>query len=152
MARRATKRADAPSAPVFLSPLWKKAPLALLRFRPAFLAIVFAAGIVATTAAAYPLFISSISSAALETQVAGRAAWPAGLQVTSTGALSHPRRALRSQQRASRALHQVATRLPALRDNHTPWPPARSRTRAWPKTSVRAIGRLDVDCFVWGPR
>ena len=116
MARRATKRAAAPKSRSFLSPLWRKAPLALLRFRPAFLAVLFAASIVATTAAAYPLFISSISSAALEMQVAGRAAWPAGLQVTSRSHFSDTRQGLRAQRRSSRALQGAASRSPALGD------------------------------------
>jgi putative ABC transport system permease protein len=116
MARRAAKQAKVPSAAALLSPLWKKAPLALVRFRPAFLAVVFAAAIVATTASAYPLFISSISSASIEMQVAGHAAWPAGLQVTSTGDFSHPRQELAKQERASHALAQAASQLPALRN------------------------------------
>jgi putative ABC transport system permease protein len=116
MARRAAKRANRPSTSALVSPLWKKAPLALVRFRAAFLAVLFAAGIVATTAAAYPLFISSISSASIEMQVAGHAAWPAGLQVTSVGDFSHPRQGLRAQQRSSAALEAAAKRLPALRN------------------------------------
>jgi putative ABC transport system permease protein len=115
MARRVAKRANAPTASAFISPLWKKAPLALVRFRPTFVAVLFAAAIVATTAAAYPLFISSISSASIEMQVAGRAAWPAGLQVTSTGDFSHPHQGLLAQQRSSVALNEAASRLPALR-------------------------------------
>ncbi len=86
----------------------------LLRFRAAFAAVLFAGAIVAMTAAAYPLFISSGSSEALTTQLAGPGAWGAGLQVTSRASFVNPRAELATVARSDRALRTAAQDLPAL--------------------------------------
>src|SRR4051794_7458350 len=66
MARRARRR---PTVAVLLAP-WRRAPLLLLRRRSVLAAVLGAAAVLATSASATPLFLSSVGSAALNRQLA----------------------------------------------------------------------------------
>ncbi|CAN5753367.1 hypothetical protein BH18ACT15_BH18ACT15_06080 [soil metagenome] len=64
-----------------LGPLWRKAPFVLVSFPQILVAVLAAAFVLAMSSAAYPLFLSSTSSAVLAAQLEGSKRWTGGLQV-----------------------------------------------------------------------
>jgi putative ABC transport system permease protein len=117
MARSATRRPAGPArarpgggrvqaAP---SAVWLKAPLLLLRFPGALVAMLGASAILALATAAGPLFLSSAGTSALRTQVGATSSVFAGLTVKAQGPIAPDRLAFRE-----RLLRQGVRGLPAL--------------------------------------
>jgi putative ABC transport system permease protein len=71
-----------------LDPIWRKAPLLLVRFPQIALAVAVGAFILAATAAARPGYLASSGRAALAREIGEFSRWHAGLRVTRFGSLS----------------------------------------------------------------
>src|SRR5919199_5269643 len=77
-------RAAPPRVPLPMSPLWRKAPLALVRFPGVFVALATAALLLALAAASNPMFVSSTASAALRDELGHATTYGAGARITQS--------------------------------------------------------------------